>query len=68
MGKTRYVRAIQFINRLKSQKKLKFLDKEFIVEIQKYLGADSKRTVQPYIKLMLETNLIKEEGEYVELI
>jgi hypothetical protein len=67
MGKTRYTRAKEFLEKLK-QNEGNLLDfsslrrKIFIL-----IGSDEERTVKPYLKLMLDTGLISEEGDNVRI-
>lgn len=67
MGKTRYNRAKDFLEALKKEKGEKLPFPSFLFEAKKYLGADEKRITRPYIRLMLDYDLITSEGENVRI-
>ena len=65
MGKTRYSKALSFVERLKNEEKEVLEEDQFIKEMTKILGSDVKRTIKPYIELMVSTGLIEEKGDKV---
>ena len=67
MGKTRFKKAKELIEKIKKEKGKLITDKELIKEMESHLGSDMQRTICPYIKLMLKHNLVKEIGDKVEL-
>jgi hypothetical protein len=65
MGKTQYKRAREFLDKLKGEigEEVKF--ELFLLEMRKELGADEKRTIKPYMQLMRDLTMVKEEGGLV---
>lgn len=58
MAKTRYEKAKELLIKLKEEHgEFIQLDK-LLIDIRKDIGGDEKRTVKPYIKFMLDTELV----------
>ena len=66
---SKYIIAKKLLTRLRSESGEILPFNTLRIEIIKNIGADDRRTVKPYIQLMLETELIIKEGdgEYVRI-
>lgn len=63
MGKTRYNQALDLLNNLREQHGTTIPFIFLKHEIMKNIGSHENRTVKPILKLMLELNMIKQNGE-----
>lgn len=61
MARTKYGKAREMLKELKREKRI-FGKLRLREEIIKEIGSDERRTVIPYLKLMIETKLIEDIG------
>lgn len=62
-GTSRYERAKELLDNLKSEGKKLLTEIELKYFIITNFGSDEVRTVKPYIDMMVETKLIKAQGD-----
>lgn len=65
---SRYVKAMELLMKLKEEDKRELTTQDFINQIRINIGADRKRTIEPYLLLMVDLNMIKKEGENVIIL
>jgi len=67
MGKTMYKKATDLLEGLKKKHGNRISKKLFLSEIQIQIGANYERTIKPYVKLMEDLNLVKEDGDHIDI-
>lgn len=64
----KYSKAVDLIHIIKREKGNTLKPEELKNYIIKYIGADEKRTLRPYLLLMMDLALIKVEGDNVTIL
>ena len=68
MGKTKYQKAVEFLDGIKKTQGATISFESFKNQAIMKLGADETRTLKPYLKMMAEFNLIIEAGEQIVIV
>lgn len=67
MGKTQYQRSLDFLKVIKNEYGVQLHFDFFLNQMRMIIGADETRTIKPYLRLMVDMNLIEQEGETVRI-